>query len=106
MLVPDRLPQLPSRTGSDERIPTPGADTSGFRRSDTGVGPAEEKPAIRPVTVAAPAVIAASADAGDEIEPRPNAPKSFPADTTGTTPAAAAPSIALTRRSRPAEISG
>ena len=45
MLVPLKDDQVPSRAGTDERISTPGALTSGFSRSDTGVGPADENSA-------------------------------------------------------------
>ncbi len=49
MLVPDIAPNGPAWfTGSDEVIATPGAATSGFSWSDTGVGPPEEKSAIVP----------------------------------------------------------
>src|SRR6185437_13223717 len=47
MLVPPSCPHGPPWPGgSDEVIATPGALTSGFRRSDTGAGPADEKSAI------------------------------------------------------------
>jgi hypothetical protein len=42
MLVPESVPQ-PS--GTDDRIPTPGAATSGFWRSEIVVGPTDEKSA-------------------------------------------------------------
>ena len=48
MLVPLRSPYVPCDAGSDESTLTPGAATSGFIASETGVGPAEEKPAMRP----------------------------------------------------------
>ena len=84
--------------GTDERIETPGALTSGFSRSESGVGPEALKSA-RPLTaplglVTAATVIALSDVPGEDSEPRPNSSKSFPAATTGTTPAAAAPSRA------------
>ena len=50
--------------------------------------------------------IASAALPGDESEPLPNSSKSFPAATTGTTPAAAAPSSARATRSREGSISG
>ncbi len=40
------LPTVPSRRGTDESTSTPGAVTSGFIRSESGVGPPEEKDAI------------------------------------------------------------
>ena len=43
---------------------------------------------------------------GDETEPRPNSSKSFPAATTGTTPAAEAASSASATTSRVGSISG
>ena len=43
MLVPDNRPHP---LGCEERIDDPGATTSGFSRSEMGVGPAAEKPAI------------------------------------------------------------
>ena len=109
MLVPLRIAQ-PSR-GSAERMLTPGDATSGLRRSDTGVGPAEEK---SPITsgvplrevVTAEAVIAAGAFPGDATVPRPNSSKSFPAAIAETTPAAAAASTARTTMSRLGSISG
>ena len=57
MLVPDESRQ-PS--GSAERTETPGATTSGLRRSEMGVGPAAENPAISGAApdVTAPTVIA------------------------------------------------
>src|SRR5918992_1142019 len=90
MLVPEKAAQVPRRTGTDDRIWTPGAVTSGFSWSEIGVGPADEKSARRASTVEAAAVMAERAAPGDAIEPRPKAPKSFPAAITGTTPAAAA----------------
>ena len=44
--------------------------------------------------------------AGEPIVPKPSVAKSFPAETTGTTPAAAAPLIAWTTTSREGVISG
>jgi hypothetical protein len=85
---------------------TPGAETSGFSRNESGVGPAPEKEAICRRLVVAPTVIAAAAEPGEDSEPRPNPSKSFPAATTGTTPALAAPSSARTTRSRLGAISG
>src|SRR3954470_11173509 len=101
MLVPSHEAQRPARAGSDERIPTPGAVTSGFIWSEIGVGPPEEKPAIsstpkpRPVPDAA-TVIASGAVPGEPTEPSPNSPKSLPAAMVGTTPSFAALSIAVT----------
>ena len=46
MLVPESEPQRLSRRGTEETMPTPGAVTSGFSASETGVGPAEEKSAM------------------------------------------------------------
>ena len=68
MLVPDESPQPP---GCDERIEMPGATTSGFRRREIGVGPAEEKSAIAGVVpdVVAPTVIASGALPGEPTEP-------------------------------------
>ena len=43
MLVPLSVVQVPSRRGTDERIATPGAVTSGFSWSEIGVGPPDEK---------------------------------------------------------------
>src|SRR5215211_5330729 len=111
MLVPLNVSQPPSRAGTDERTPTPGAVTSGFIWFDTGVGPAEENDAIRsgsaprPVVEAA-TVIAFGVDPGELIEPRPNSLKSLPAATTGTTPASAAPFSARTTMSRASGTSG
>src|SRR3954465_12974201 len=102
MLVPLRRPNEP---GSDERTCTPGAVTSGFMASDTGVGPADEKSATTPFAPAAATVIAPEALPGDETEPIPNSPKSLPAAITGTTPAAAARLIAVTSMSRGGSIS-
>ena len=48
---------------------TPGAAMSGFKTSETGVGPADEKSAITPRELTAPTVIAPGALPGDEIEP-------------------------------------
>ncbi len=105
MLVPEIDAQPP---GTEDRIPTPGAATSGLARSESGVGPAAEKPAIAVVWpgVTAATVIAAAELPGDETEPRPKSWKSFPAATTGTTPAAAAASSASATTSRVGSISG
>src|SRR5439155_56925 len=62
MLVPLSAAQVPSRGGTDERIDTPGAVTSGLNWSPTGVGPLDEKYAIgatpetgpRPATACVP----------------------------------------------------
>jgi hypothetical protein len=69
MLVPLRRPKVPSRAGSDERIETPGAATSGFIPSETGVGPADEKLAITLCESTAATVIASGALPGEETEP-------------------------------------
>jgi len=69
MLVPLSVPQVPWLAGRDERTDTPGAVTSGFMRSETAVGPAEEKSATSPSEVAAATVIAAGALPGDATEP-------------------------------------
>jgi hypothetical protein len=106
MLVPEKVSHVPSRAGTEERMPTPGAVTSGLRRSETGVGPDDEKLAIRPATDEAATAIARSAVAGELTVPRPNAWNSLPAETTGTTPAAAAPLSARVTRSRLGAISG
>ena len=96
--------------GCAERMPTPGDATSGLNRSETGVGPAEEKSPMtsggpsRDVLTAA-AVIAVAAFAGEETVPRPNSSKSFPAEMAETTPAAAAASTARTTMSRLGSIS-
>ena len=49
MLVPLSWPQVPWFGGSDDRIESPGAVTSGFSCSETGVGPADEKLGDLPV---------------------------------------------------------
>ena len=106
MLVPLRSSQRPSASGIDDLIETPGAATSGFRPSEIGVGPADEKSAIAPAFVVAATVIADGALPGEPTEPRPKSPNSLPADATTTTPTRVAPSIALTTRSRAGLISG
>ena len=80
--------------------------TSGFICSDTGVGPPEEKFAITSDFFAAATVMARGALPGEPTEPRPKPSKSLPAAMVGTTPARAAPSIALTTMSRLGSISG
>src|SRR5205823_4182850 len=107
MLVPENCVQLPSRDGTDERIATPGALTSGFSRSASVVGPLEEKDATTSDLETAATEIASAAVPGEETEPRPNSSKSFPAATTGTTPAAAAPFTARSTmlRAEPDSIS-
>src|SRR5438477_11935995 len=97
--------------GSDERMFTPGAVTSGFISRESGVGPLDEKPAISSAgpwspSVDAATVIAFAAVPGEPTEPRPASAKSFPAAITGTTPAAAAALIALTTMSRLGSASG
>ena len=107
MLVPLKNAHVPSRRGTDERTSTPGAVTSGFIRSESGVGPIDEKSAIvAAVRRRAAAVIASAALPGEPTEPRPNPSPSLPAATTGTTPASAAASIAATTMSRVGSISG
>jgi hypothetical protein len=73
MLVPEIRDQPP---GIDERMFTPGATTSGFRRSEIGVGPTEEKSARMltggtPIASTAPTVIAADEVPGEDTEPAP-----------------------------------
>src|SRR5581483_6158739 len=87
-------------------MPTPGAATSGLSCSDTGVGPDDEKPATASRESTAATEIAAGAFPGDETEPAPNGLKSFPAATTGTTPARAAFASATSTRSRDGSTSG
>ena len=74
MLVPESSAQPPPET--DERTSTPGAATSGFRRSEIVVGPTEEKSACvlfagLPLISTAPTAIARSELAGDDTEPAP-----------------------------------
>src|SRR5262249_8916488 len=70
MLVPLRSPHgPPSFDGSDEITSTPGAATSGFISSESGVGPADEKSAIELRDVTAATVIASGALAGDDTLP-------------------------------------
>ena len=82
-------PRAPSgRPGSDERIATPGALTSGLSRSESGVGPEPLKSAssLSPLasgSVTAATVIARAEVPGEESEPSPNSSKSLPAATTG-----------------------
>ncbi len=106
--VPDIASQRPP--GMEERIDTPGALTSGFRRRDNGVGPDELKSASSlpeaSGSVTAPTVIARSDVPGEISDPAPTSSKSFPAATTGTTPAAAAASSARATMSLEGSISG
>src|SRR6266508_2592526 len=67
MLVPENWAQVPSRDGTDERIETPGAVTSGFSRSARGVGPLEEKEAITLDLDTAATEMARAAVPGEEI---------------------------------------
>ena len=111
MLVPEKRVQVPSLAGTDERISDPGAATSGFIRSDTGVGPADENSettSARPdcVVVTEPTVIAFAVVPGEPTEPPPKSSKSFPAEMTGTTPASAAASSAAVTMSRVGSVSG
>jgi hypothetical protein len=72
MLVPENAAH-PS-PGVAETIPTPGAATSGFRRSETAVGPTEENSAwtlADRVSSTAPTVIAREEFPGDETDPAP-----------------------------------
>ena len=74
MLVPESSAQPPPAT--DESTPTPGAETSGLRRSEIVVGPTDEKSACvrvacAPAMSAAPTAIARAELAGDETEPAP-----------------------------------
>ena len=72
MLVPLKYSQTPSRAGTDDSTLTPGAVTSGFSRVESGVGPADEKPAIvGPDWVSAPTMIARLEVPGEVIEPAP-----------------------------------
>src|SRR5215471_886626 len=107
MLVP--LSAAQSDLGSDESTLTPGAVTSGLSCSEYGVGPTDEKDAISSATLWRPlpeaaAVIASGASPGDPTVPL--LLPSLPAAMHGTTPAFAAPSIALTTMSRDGSISG
>jgi hypothetical protein len=74
MLVPLNDAQVPSRAGTEDRISTPGAATSGLSCSDRGVGPADENDASsgRRSGVTAATVIARAALPGEVIEPPPN----------------------------------
>src|SRR4051812_10727163 len=74
MLVPLNPAHVPSRAGTEDRISTPGAATSGLSWSDTGVGPAEEKDARTGLRsgVTAATVIARGALPGEVMEPAPN----------------------------------
>ena len=67
MLVPSTLSHLPP--GTDESTPTPGAATSGFISSDTGVGPADEKYAMSLFESTAATAIASGALAGESMLP-------------------------------------
>jgi hypothetical protein len=73
MLVPDDDVQP---FGTDERMSTPGAETSGFRRREMAVGPTEEKSA-RTVSGGVPAistaatVIACRELPGEDTDPAP-----------------------------------
>ena len=51
-------------------------------------------------------MIALGAEPGDDTDPNPKSEKSLPAAITGITPAAAAPSSAVTSRSRDGSTSG
>ncbi len=69
MLVPLNSAQRPSLGGTEDRIATPGALTSGFIPSETGVGPADENGAIRSFPVTAAAVMAPDAFPGELMLP-------------------------------------
>ena len=72
MLVPLKLAQSPSRRGTDDRTSSPGAVTSGFIRSESGVGPPEENDAMNgPFWSSAAAVIALAELPGEVTEPAP-----------------------------------
>ena len=71
MLVPLNDAHVPSRSGTEERIDAPGAETAGFMRSDKAEGPEDENDAIEPDFVVAATAIARAAVAGEPIEPRP-----------------------------------
>jgi hypothetical protein len=105
MLVPSNSVHVPRDLGTDDSTCVPGARTSGFIRYESAVGPADENAATRLLDIA-PTVIARAADAGDATEPIPKSAKSFPAATTGTTPASAAASSAAATTSRDGSTSG
>ena len=73
MLVPEKDAQPP---GTDESTLTPGAATSGLRRSETVVGPTDENEAcvgrfgVSSVSTA-PTLIASAADDGEDTDPAP-----------------------------------
>ena len=69
MLVPLSWPQVPCSAAGTTGSTTPGAVTSGFCCSETGVGPADEKLAICRLMVDAATVIAPGALAGESIDP-------------------------------------
>src|SRR5437588_150530 len=98
MLVPLNSTNPPP--GAAEATSSPGAVTSGLKRSEYGVGPREEKPAGVSTSALpwppldAAAEIACVALPGELIEPRPRSP-SFPAETAVTTPAFARATITL-----------
>ena len=71
--MPSNSAQVPSWAGTDERMLAPGAVTSGFISSETGVGPPDENDAIAPLFVPAAAVIASGAEPGEPTEPGPSA---------------------------------
>src|SRR2546430_5375297 len=57
--------------GSDERMSTPGAVTSGFICSDVGVGPLDENPAIMSAGPESPSVEAATVIAAGAVPGEP-----------------------------------
>ena len=72
MLVPLSGAQVPSRGGTDERMSTPGAETSGLIGSEIGRrAAAREATAICSCLLTAAAVIALAALPGDETVPSP-----------------------------------
>src|SRR5207237_8296843 len=77
MLVPLSCAQVSSCFGTDDRIATPGAVTSGLSWSEIGVGPLDENDAITSLFVAAATVIASGAVPGDETVPRPKSSNSL-----------------------------
>ena len=73
MLVPLKLDHKPARRGTDDSTSTPGAVTSGFIRSESGVGPPEEKSAIP-----SDAVVAATVDGNTGLVSLANAASVYP----------------------------
>ena len=72
MLVPLKLAHRPARRGTDESTSSPGAVTSGFMRSDNGVGPPDEKDEMNgPLWLSAAAVMALAELPGEVTDPAP-----------------------------------